>query len=96
MAMLDNPARFERQRQAWQRLRQRGKLSFIFYRGILLWGGCMFVFSTCTDVLIRHDHLDESPAFLTIDALVWLLSGMIWGIWIWHRSEKRFGEPGMK
>ena len=91
MIERENPAKFEKHRQAWEKLRQRGKVSFILYKGVLLWGGLMFVLTTCTNVFIRHDPLNRLPMFLVIDALIWCLFGSIWGIWMWHRCEKRFG-----
>lgn len=87
----ENPAKFEKHRQAWERLRRRGKLSFVLYKGVLLWGGFMFILTTCANVFIWHDHLDRLPVFLVIDALVWCLFGSIWALWVWHRCERRFG-----
>lgn len=92
----ENPGKFEKHRQAWERLRQRGKLSFVLYKGVLLWGGFMFVLTTSTNILIRHDPMDRMPRFLVIDALIWCVSGAIGALWVWHRCEKRFGRPTMQ
>jgi hypothetical protein len=89
----ENPAKFEKHLQAWERLRKRGKLSFVLYKGVLLWGGLMFILTTCANVFARHDQLGRLPVFLVIDALVWCFFGSIWALWVWHRCEKRFGGP---
>jgi hypothetical protein len=78
-----------RQRQKWEKKRGRSKRFFILYRGVLRWGGFMFILTTLTNHFIRHQKLGWFPEVnLLIGCMV---SGYIWGLWIWILNEKRFG-----
>jgi hypothetical protein len=87
MSRNDGP-RFDRQRQAWEKIRQRGKRSFILRRWVLLWGGFMFVVTNCLSYF-RHETW-KSPVFYLGEALIWCAGGYIGGLWCWHLLEKRF------
>jgi len=81
----------EKQRQSWLKMRQGGRFHFVFYRGVLMWGGTMFVvFVAATAFLLRHD-LQRLPALVALNALIWIIGGFVWGTWVWIGCEKRFG-----
>ncbi len=79
--------KFEKQRQSWEKIRKRGKLSFILYRGVLGWGGFMFLVMTTFQVFVNHRSLSWS--FMLVSALVWPLAGYVCGLCVWSWSERR-------
>src|ERR1035437_5315054 len=81
-------AKFEKQRQSWEKTRKLGKLSFIIYRGVLGWGGFMFLWMTIFEVFVIHRSL--SWLFMLVSALIWPLAGYGWGLWEWRWLERRF------
>jgi hypothetical protein len=90
---LENPGKFEKQRQAWEKIRERGKLHFVLTRGSLGWGGFMFIFMTCMSFFVDHKKPD---LFLPISALFWLLAGYPFGLWLWRWCEERYHSPTNK
>jgi hypothetical protein len=80
---------FNRQRRKWEKKRRRGKRSFIFYRGVLRWGGIMFVLTTFTNIIVYHGKLDR---MVEISALIACpFAGYLWAWGMWHLNERRFG-----
>ena len=47
----------ERQRLSWQRKRRHGKLFFLLFRGVLRWGGFMFLLTTLSNVYLLNKKL---------------------------------------
>jgi len=84
--------KFEKQRQSWEKIRKRGQLSFILYRGVLGWGGLMFLVMTATKVFVDHRRL--SWFSMLVSALVWALAGYCWGLCVWSWTERRFQGAG--
>ena len=78
-----------RQLRKWEKKRRHGKRAFIFYRGLLKWGGIMFILTTCTNVFVRHQKLDWLSVASSLIAC--LLAGYIWGRCTWVLNERRFG-----
>jgi hypothetical protein len=77
-----------RQRLKWEKKRKQGKRSFIVYRGVLRWGGIMFILTTITNVFVRHNKLDWLPVVsLMIGCLVF---GYVWARCTWYVNERRF------
>jgi hypothetical protein len=85
------PAIREKQFQAWEKRRKRGKLHFVLTFGSLGWGGFMFVAMTCSDVFIRHHKL-VWPVVI-VGLFFWLIAGYGWGLYMWRRFEERFHGP---
>jgi hypothetical protein len=94
----DDPVFKEQQRQAWQRIRQSGKAAFVLKRGLLRWGGMMFLIFAAFDVVGFYltDHqqyvLDYMPVLLVVNAIIWSLCGLAWGFWAWNKCERLY--PG--
>ena len=81
-------AKMVKKRQAWEKMRQQGKRSYILRRGVLRWGGFMFVLTTCTDIFVRHfpPHL----RLMVVGLIVWPLTGYAWGLAMWIMHERFF------
>lgn len=84
---------FEKIRAKWLNTRLRGKQRFIFTRGVLGWGGFMFIFMTVVHNYIDHENTDWS--YILIAVLVWAVGGYSFGVWQWNWQEKKLG-PGSK
>jgi hypothetical protein len=83
---------FNRQRKAWEKKRRHGKRSFILYRGVLRWGGIMFVLTMITNVVVRHMKVDWQ---LVVSLLIACpFAGYLWARCIWHVNENRFQGAG--
>jgi hypothetical protein len=79
----------ERQRLKWEKRRKHGKWSFLAYRGVLRWGGIMFVLTMFTNVVGLHKKLNWVTSVTLLIAC--LLVGYVWGLCIWHLNEGRHG-----
>jgi hypothetical protein len=81
-----------RQRRKWEKTRRNGRGSFIYYRGVLKWGGIMFVLTMITNVLARHMKVEWQ---LVVSLLIACpFAGYIWARCIWHVNEIRFKGTG--
>ncbi len=78
----------ERQRQKWEKKRKNGKQSFLFYRGVLRWGGIMFILTTVTNVLARHQTLEWHSTVSVLIASP--IAGYVWARCMWSINEYRF------
>jgi len=77
-----------RQLKKWEKLRRRGKQSFAVRRGVLRWGGIMFVLTMITNVVVRHMNVDWQ---LVVSLLIACpFAGYLWARCIWHVNENRF------
>ena len=78
----------EKQRQLWEKTRTRGKAHFVLTRGVLGWGGFMFIFMTCMHIFDSQGKIDWP--FVIISLLIWPLGGYGFGLWMWRWAESRF------
>jgi hypothetical protein len=83
---------FNRQHLKWEKKRKYGRRSFILYRGVLKWGGIMFVLTTITNVLARHKHLSWILVVSTLIACP--LAGYVWARCVWYVNERRYAGAG--
>jgi hypothetical protein len=86
-----NPEQCER----WKRVEARGRKHFIWTRGVLGWGGFMFVFMTTIDFARRgtlHRDVADYVFYIVLNLLIWPLAGYVWGRWVWSSMEKRFSK----
>jgi|ERR1035437_1761098 hypothetical protein len=79
---------FIRQRRKWEKKRRHGRRSFIIYRGVLKWGGIMFVLTLFTNVFGRHIKLNW--LFVVSALIACPLAGFLWARSIWYVNERRF------
>jgi len=85
-------AKMAKKRQAWEQMRLQGKRSYLLRRGMVRWGGFMFLFSNCMDLLAHHNRLDWSH--VVVGAIVWPLTGYVWALAMWIMNERFFfGRP---
>ncbi len=81
-----------RQRKKWEKRRRLGKRSFIMRRGVLRWGGIMFVLTTITNAITCHGKIDWR---LEISLLIACpIGGYVWAWGIWLVNEWRFPGAG--
>jgi len=83
-------ARFEKRRQAWEKVRKQGKLRFILFRGVIGYGALMIIVLACCDKFIDHKVLAVHP----IRSSFLILMGWFIGLIGWDTGEKRFHDPG--
>ncbi len=70
----------------WEKIRQKGKWHFIFFRGVLGWGFVMYIFMTWFPILMNQQSINRF--FVIWTAGLWLFFGFLWGLVTWHWCEK--------
>jgi hypothetical protein len=83
-------ARFEKRRQAWEKVRKHGKLRFILFRGVFGYGVLMIIVLACIDKFIDHKVLAVHP----IRSSFLILAGWFIGLIGWDAGERRFRDQG--
>jgi hypothetical protein len=83
-------AMFSRQLKAWEKKRRQGKRSFVLYRGVLRWGGFIFVLTTLTNVMVRHMKLDWVSEISLLIACPFV--GYFWARCVWYLNELHFRD----
>jgi hypothetical protein len=78
-----------RQLKKWEKKRRRGKRFFLYYWGVLRWGGIMCVLTTISSVVARHMKLEWRLVISLMIASP--LAGYVWARCIWYVNERRFG-----
>ena len=68
--------------ERWDRTRLQGMRRFVLFRGVLAYGVPMFLIMT---FVIPHPKLSTSQS-----AMLWLLTGVGFGIAMWLLQEHRF------
>ncbi len=81
---------FNRQRRKWEKKRKHGKQSFLIYRGVLKWGGTMFILTTISNVLARHQKLNWH--FEVSMLIACPLAGYVWARCVWYLNEMHFRD----
>jgi hypothetical protein len=77
-----------RKRASWAVTRQKGRWHFVLVRGVLGWGGAMFVGMGLMPVLM-HRH-EPSWSYFVSQAFVWAMGGAFFGSASWSWSEWLF------
>ena len=79
----------ERMHQKWQRLRAHGFAHFVLVRGVLGWGGSMFLVFAVLSVVFAasFDAKLSLPDVLLRVGLPCLVGGFGWGIVTWYGNE---------
>jgi len=77
-----------RQRKKWEKLRRRGKRSFIVRRGMLRWGGIMAFLTVFTHLCTCKGKADWW--FVLSAIIAGPCAGYVWAWGIWHVNEWRF------
>lgn len=77
----------EKRRLKWERKRKNGKRAFILYRGMLKWGGTMFVLSNI-NILARHQKVHW--LYIASMLIACPVAGYVWARCTWRFHEDRF------
>jgi len=72
----------------WAVTRQKGKIHFIFQRGVLAWGLPMYLFMAVLPVI--NGGIDATAFYFLWQACLWGAAGASFGFVIWHFSEKSY------
>ena len=74
----------------WPAIRARGAARFILLRGVLLWGGAMFIaMSALSAFKLGVDH-PRLPLMIAVAALLCAIGGLVWGVLTWTINERLF------
>jgi hypothetical protein len=83
----------ERMHQKWHRMRARGIAHFVLVRGVLAWGGSMFVFFVLFWAVFAAPFFGAHiywPNFILEVGVVFLAAGVLWGISTWRTCERLY------
>jgi len=81
----------EKQHQKWATVRKKGRWHFILYRGVLIWGGLMFLLMCASPVFFGFPHSAAStPWYRTWNVILWAVAGFAFGFATWTCSEKMY------
>jgi hypothetical protein len=76
--------------RTWEATRARGKWNFILGKGVLTWGGSMFVVMGVILPALSHSPTAFTPRGLLINALLWPIGGFLWGAIVWWLLERKY------
>ncbi|MBM4200134.1 MAG: hypothetical protein FJ189_02480 [Gammaproteobacteria bacterium] len=79
----------------WEHTRSRGMKRFIWRKGILGWGGFMFLTMTPFNLFLRFGTHWPSPAdfpirFLLFSGILWMVAGCLFGFTTWALIERAY------
>lgn len=74
----------------WAIIRQRGKLHFIFFTGVIRWG-VTTAFLWTLMMWATNPHFDVQVS-LPIALILFPIGGLFWGLWVWSAMEKKFAS----
>jgi len=87
--VIDSGSRAERWvATRWPAIRARGLWHFVLLRGVLFWGGLMFVAMLVMMAMkfgITHPRF---PLLVGVDAGLCLVGGLVWGLSTWFLNER--------
>jgi hypothetical protein len=81
---------FEAQQAKWLKARAHGKRNFVLLRGVLGWGGFMFLFMAAFSYIFNRAFFDLR-LLLIVEAVVWPIGGYFYGLWLWNLMESKYG-----
>jgi hypothetical protein len=80
-------ARNNEWRRSWEKTRRRGKLRFILFRYVLIWGGLQI----CLEVILHWDLFHgPNASYVYGGSAFTLLMAFLLGLWVWYGNEKRY------
>ena len=89
--MTDYGSRAERWVAAkWPAIRARGLRHFVLVRGVLLWGGLMFLaMLVLTGLRLGFDH-PRYPLMAAVAVALCTIGGVAWALLTWYFNERIF------
>jgi ribose/xylose/arabinose/galactoside ABC-type transport system permease subunit len=88
MFWTTDPITLAVRRRSWIETRQIGKTRFILTRGVLLFGGFMFLANTVCGYFLQGIRHPFSPTKMLIAAIVYPLVGLLSGTITWSQNER--------
>jgi hypothetical protein len=80
--------------EAWQRIRAKGRTHFIVTRGVLFFGGIMFVSMTAHNLIAnKQESAIEHILYALMSLVIWPAAGYSWGVVMWKRFEPKYSNP---
>jgi len=89
------------QQERWERIKARGKKSYVLRYGVMGYGSLMFIFMTVA-FWLRHSPFPRGMSGFYVDVLInlliWPLAGYSWGLAMWrfwedYYSDRRGQQP---
>jgi len=80
----------EQAHQTWANTRAKGKWRYVLSRGLLLAGSLMFLAMGVLIPWSEHSTSEFTPRGYAIDAIVFPLGGLAWGLLVWWMNERNF------
>ncbi len=77
----------ERIKSDWQIIRAKGKVHFILYRGIVIWG---LMFFTLGIFPVLKGSIEPTVSYFIEQIILCLTCGTLFGVAIWYFSERSF------
>ena len=75
--------------QRWGKTRERGKRAFVLRKGVLGWGGFMYVVMSAFQI---SGHPRHWWFILFLAAPLWLGGGALWGALTWWGMERAYAR----
>ena len=82
----------EKNIKAWEATRAKGKWHFILIKGVLIWGGLMFLGMGLLYPYLRHSTRAFTLHMLAINAVVYLIGGFVFGALVWLLAERNYAK----
>jgi len=78
----------EKQINKWGKTRQMGKKKFVFYYGVLFWGLLTGLLFPVIGLILFNKSLSLERFIFSL--IVFPLGGILFGLTMWHSSEKKY------
>ncbi len=81
------------QHKDWAAKHAKGRNYFLVRNGILMWGGSMFLVMACGPALFGIPfRVSPTLWYWTWQTALWMGAGMLYGMFVWHMSERLYFE----
>lgn len=78
----------------WEKTRSKGKRHFVLWRGVIFWGGFMFVIMQLWQFGFWYYRYHSAPpaitAYLLLCAIGYPIGGWWWGNTVWTMTERSY------
>ena len=79
-----------KQKEKLKELVEMGKWNYVFTKGVLYFGGLMFLFFILWEKFIMGYEIDEFT--IIFNFIIWGIAGLIFGLWTWSSINKKLKE----
>ncbi|RMF07330.1 MAG: hypothetical protein D6762_07765 [Candidatus Neomarinimicrobiota bacterium] len=80
----------EKQLAKWAEIRRMGRMKFIWFRGVLVWGVSTAILWSLFMMALPYFH--ELRPSLGTAIILFPIGGYFWGVWVWKFAEKQYLE----